>query len=49
LPDPAAGVMAHFRQAELVKIEGAGHWLQHDKPAEVLGLLKRFLDRADPD
>jgi pimeloyl-ACP methyl ester carboxylesterase len=28
LPDPgAAGVISHFKQAELVKIEGAGHWL----------------------
>jgi len=36
-------VLAHFRQAELVTIAGAGHWLQHDKPAEVLDLLQRFL------
>lgn len=44
LPDPdRAGVLGHFRQAELVKIEGAGHWLQHDKAAEVLELLKDFL------
>jgi pimeloyl-ACP methyl ester carboxylesterase len=50
LPDPAtAGVISHFRQAELVKIEGAGHWLQHDKPDEVLNVLKRFLERAAPD
>jgi pimeloyl-ACP methyl ester carboxylesterase len=45
LPDPErAGVLGHFRQAELVRIEGAGHWLQHDKPAEVIDVLKRFLD-----
>jgi pimeloyl-ACP methyl ester carboxylesterase len=44
LPDPEkAGVLGHFRQAELVRIEGAGHWLQHDKAAEVLGLLEGFL------
>ena len=44
LPDPGtAGVMTHFRQAELVKIEGAGHWVQHDKPAEVIDVLKTFL------
>jgi pimeloyl-ACP methyl ester carboxylesterase len=50
LPDPAtAGVISHFRQAELVKIEGAGHWLHHDKPDEVLGVLKKFLERAAPD
>lgn len=48
LPDPEkAGVLAHFRQAELVKIAGAGHWLQHDKPAEVLDLLQRFLAPVD--
>jgi pimeloyl-ACP methyl ester carboxylesterase len=47
LPDPGrAGVLGHFRQAELVKIEGAGHWLQHDKPAEVIGLLGGFLGAA---
>ncbi|MEH2567635.1 alpha/beta fold hydrolase [Bradyrhizobium sp. AZCC 2289] len=45
LPDPEkAGVLKHFKQAELAKIAGAGHWLQHDKPDEVLGLLKGFLD-----
>lgn len=44
LPDPAAaGVMAHFRQAELVKIAGAGHWLQHDKPDQVREIIERFL------
>lgn len=44
LPDPeSAGVLKHFRQAELVKIEGAGHWLQHDKPAQVLDILNKFL------
>jgi pimeloyl-ACP methyl ester carboxylesterase len=46
LPDPAtAGVI---KQAELVKIEGAGHRLHHDRPNEVLDVLKKFLERA-PD
>jgi len=50
LPDPAtAGVISHFKQAELVKIEGAGHWLHHDRPDEVLDVLKKFLERAAPD
>jgi len=50
LPDPGtAGVMMHFSQAELVKIEGAGHWLQHDKPAEVIDVLDRFLDHRGAD
>jgi pimeloyl-ACP methyl ester carboxylesterase len=44
LPDPGkAGVLGHFRQAELVKIEGAGHWVQHDQPEQVIGVLKAFL------
>ncbi|MGD0025101.1 MAG: alpha/beta hydrolase [Xanthobacteraceae bacterium] len=44
LPDPeAAGVLAHFRQAHLVTIAGAGHWLHHDKLDEVLGVLRPFL------
>lgn len=44
LPDPeTAGVLAHFRQAHLVMIAGAGHWLHHDKPHEVLGVLRPFL------
>jgi pimeloyl-ACP methyl ester carboxylesterase len=45
LPDPGtADVLTHFRQAELVKIEGAGHWLQHDKTEQVIGVLKTFLE-----
>jgi pimeloyl-ACP methyl ester carboxylesterase len=44
LPDPEkAGVMQHFGNAELAKIAGAGHWLQHDKPDEVRELIERFL------
>jgi pimeloyl-ACP methyl ester carboxylesterase len=44
LPDPeTAGVLGHFRQAELVKIEGAGHWVQHDQTQQVIGVLKTFL------
>jgi pimeloyl-ACP methyl ester carboxylesterase len=47
LPDPGtAGVLTHFRQAELVKIEGAGHWLQHDKTEQVIGVLTTFLEGA---
>jgi pimeloyl-ACP methyl ester carboxylesterase len=50
LPDPGtAGVISHFGHADLVKIEGAGHWLHHDKPDEVLDVIKKFLERAGPD
>ena len=47
LPDPEkAGVMSHFKHAELAKIAGAGHWLQHDRPDEVLQLIRRFLTQS---
>lgn len=42
LIDPES-LMTHFRQAELVKIAGAGHWLHHDRLDEVLASLRRFL------
>ena len=47
LPDPT-GLLAHFKQAELVKIAGAGHWLHHDRLDEVLASLQRFLDVTQP-
>jgi pimeloyl-ACP methyl ester carboxylesterase len=44
LPDlEKAGVLAHFKQAHLVTIAGAGHWLHHDKLEEVLQELRSFL------
>jgi pimeloyl-ACP methyl ester carboxylesterase len=50
LPDlGAAGVISHFKQAELVKIEGASHWLRHDKPDEALDVLKTFLEGSGSD
>ena len=43
LPDPeVAGLLAHFGQAELQKVTGAGHWLHHDRLDEVLAALRRF-------
>jgi pimeloyl-ACP methyl ester carboxylesterase len=33
-----------FPRAEIATIEGAGHWVHADKPAELLALLQRFLD-----
>jgi pimeloyl-ACP methyl ester carboxylesterase len=45
LPDPeASGLLAHFRQAEMIKVAGAGHWLHHDRLDEVLVALRRFLN-----
>jgi pimeloyl-ACP methyl ester carboxylesterase len=44
LRDPeTAAVLAHFKQAHLATIAGAGHWLHHDKLDEVLGVLRPFL------
>ena len=37
------GMLGHFRHAQLMTIQGAGHWLQHDKPDEVLRILRQFL------
>ena len=49
LPDPeAAGLLAHFKGAELQKIAGAGHWLHHDRLDVVLASLRRFLDAPQP-
>lgn len=39
----AAGLAEHFRQARIETIHGAGHWLHHDKPGEVLGSIRSFL------
>lgn len=39
----SASVLAHFRQAQLVTIAGAGHWLHHDKLDEVIRELRLFL------
>lgn len=33
-----------FPQAEVVTVEGAGHWVHADKPAALLGILKNFLN-----
>jgi len=44
LPDPeAAGLLAHFKNAAIEKIAGAGHWLHHDRLDVVLASLRRFL------
>jgi pimeloyl-ACP methyl ester carboxylesterase len=37
------GRARHFRQAEVATLEGAGHWVHHDRLAEFLALVRRFL------
>ena len=36
-----------FPRARSETIEGAGHWLQHDRPEEVLGSIRSFLGLVD--
>lgn len=44
VPDPKrAGILPHFKQAEQKIIQGAAHWVQHDKLDEVLAALRSFL------
>ena len=37
------GRAAHFSQATIVTVEGAGHWVQHDKLETFLGLVEPFI------
>lgn len=42
--DPVAdGRAKHFRNAEVMAVEGAGHWVHHDKLEEFLSLTTAFL------
>jgi pimeloyl-ACP methyl ester carboxylesterase len=44
VPDPhKAGILQYFQNAEQKVIDGAAHWVQHDKLDEVLAELRRFL------
>ena len=37
------GRARNFKNAEIVTVEGAGHWVHHDRLDEFLALLRRFL------
>jgi len=39
----AVGLTDYFQQAQAETIFGAGHWLHHDKPNEVLSSIGKFL------
>ena len=43
------GRLAHFRnaRARAVNVEGAGHWVHHDRLAEFMRLVREFLDPSD--
>ena len=36
-------ILAHFPRAQVVRLAGAGHWVQADQPAALAALLARFL------
>ncbi|KAF9556051.1 alpha/beta-hydrolase, partial [Agrocybe pediades] len=42
----AKNVFEKMREEDLVLIEGAGHWLQQEKPDEVVEHLKRFISET---
>jgi pimeloyl-ACP methyl ester carboxylesterase len=37
------GRARHFKNAEIVTVDGAGHWVHHDRLDEFLALMRRFL------
>jgi len=39
----ADGRAAHFHSADVVTLEGAGHWAHHDQRAALLAMVQRFL------
>ncbi|HEX7777167.1 MAG TPA: alpha/beta hydrolase [Parvibaculum sp.] len=42
--DPVAdGRAKHFKNAEVAAVEGAGHWVHHDKLDEFLAIIEAFL------
>lgn len=43
----AAGLERYFQKARVEMVSGAGHWLHHDRPHEVLGAIERFLGVAE--
>ncbi|MBX3706182.1 MAG: alpha/beta hydrolase [Pseudomonadales bacterium] len=40
------GTLAHFRDAEVVDVPGAGHWAHHDRFDDVVTAVRAFLDRV---
>lgn len=39
------GRAKHFKNAKVVNVEGAGHWVHHDRLEEFLGLVRDFFAR----
>jgi pimeloyl-ACP methyl ester carboxylesterase len=43
----ALELTGHFQNARTETLSGAGHWLQHDRPTEVLRSIRAFLGLGD--
>src|SRR5438876_1164598 len=43
---PEAGRARHFRHAKVVGVDGAGHWLHHDRLDDFLKIIRSFLARG---
>ena len=46
LPDDEGLIKTLFPKAEIKTVEGAGHWVHAEKPEELLGLVRGFLNQA---
>lgn len=46
-PDRQRRSLGHFRDAELVVIEGAGHTMFGEKPEESIAAVRRYLERGE--
>lgn len=47
LPQHRDDILARFPRARFARLKGAGHWLHVDRPREVEGAVRAFLDRPD--
>jgi pimeloyl-ACP methyl ester carboxylesterase len=47
LPEHRDEIAAQFPRARFARLKGAGHWLHVDRPREVEGAVRAFLDRED--
>ena len=40
------GTLRHFADVEMVTMDNAGHWVHHDRPEEVVALVRAFLRKV---
>jgi pimeloyl-ACP methyl ester carboxylesterase len=48
LPEHRDEIIRLFPRARFARLKGAGHWLHADRPREVEGAVRAFLDREPP-